>query len=359
MAHIFNDSLDSHAAVADLARKWDAAPTTSQTLSTTTGRLGGVSLTGSSATAQGILSKALPTPHCGVGQDTLFLSASIYMLSTPTNLRHLMSAVNTGPSSTTGSNPAGTLDTWVCVGINVTGQLVLLRNNTVIATADMPLALGAWLRVEMRVANIDDTGGTAEIRLNGVTVIDFTGDLYQVGPKSIYSASFHTSGSWRLDDPQIHNSAGSTMNGFLGDLVMETIRPTGPGTTTQSTPTGAATAWQAVSEVVPNNDTSYAAISTVGSKDTYVYGDLTAGAATATVHAVVATMTARTPGMSPRKIAPVARLAGTETDGAPQAVLIEMTNAYRAEQTVLPRPGGGAWTAAEVNAAEFGWKVTQ
>ena len=359
MAHIFNDSLDSHAVIADFIRKWDAAPTTSQVISTTLGRLGGVCIIPTTASGQGILSKALPAPHCGLGQDALFLSCSIYMLTTPAATRNLMSAVNGGPSTTSGSNPAAGADTWVCAGVNSAGQLVLLRNNVILAPADMPLVMGSWLRVEMRVANIDDVGGTAEIRVNGDTVINFTGDLYQAGAKAIYSASFHSSSSWRFDDPLIHNSAGATMNSFLGDLVMETIRPSGPGTTTQSTPTGSATAWQAISETVPNNDTTYTTLGTVGNKDTYVYGDLSAPAAASTIHAVVATMTARTPGMAARKIAPVARLTGVEADGVPQPVLVEITNAYRAEQTVVPRPGGGTWTPAEVNAAEFGWKLTQ
>lgn len=209
----------------------------------------------------------------------------------------------------------------------------------------------------MRVANLDDSGAVAEVRLNGATEISYTGDLYNAGQKQFYSIAYHTYATWRIDDVLVLDSSGTSLNGFLGDVVMDTVRPTGPGTTTQSTPTGAASSWQAVADVAANGDTSYAAINTVGNKDTYVYGDLPA--TVTTILGVVTTMTTTTRGMAPRKIAPVARLSGTEADGTPQAVLIDLTTGYRTETAVMPRPGGGTWTPAEVNAAEFGWKVTQ
>lgn len=359
MAHIFSDPLDSIAAIADLTYRWDAYTTNTSymSISATAGRLGGPCI-GQTSSNQGLLSKMLPYPLGGVGQDALLLSVSVYLTQTPTAQRSLMSAYNIGPFASTSTIPwTASTETWVTVALDTNNCLTLLRTGTVLATATTPLPLTEWKRVELRVANLDDVGATAEVRVNGETVISYTGDLYTAGAKSLFSVSFHTSTSWRLDDPLILDSSGSTMNGFLGDIVMETLRPTGPGTTTQSTATGAATPWQAVSEVVPNGNTSYASINTVGNKDTYVFAD--SAATSATVHAVVAVTTMKTTGMSPRKVAPVARLSGTEADGTPRGVMIDMTTGYRAEQSIVPRPGGGNWTIAEVNAAEFGWKVTQ
>ncbi|USN15479.1 hypothetical protein KIKIMORA_03370 [Brevundimonas phage vB_BpoS-Kikimora] len=360
MAHIFSDPMDSVTAIADLTYRWDAYTSSSSYMAilATGGRLGGPCINRTSSN-QGMLSKMLPTPLAGVGQDAVICSVSVYLDNTPAVVRPVMSVYNIGPQApTSGSGPwAVATETWITASIDTNNCISLYRTGTLMATATTPLPLTEWKRIEMRVANIDDVGATAEIRVNGETVISFTGDLYTAGAKTVYTVGYHTSTHWRLDDFLILDSSGSTMNGFLGDIVMETLRPTGPGTTTQSTATGAATPWQAVSEVAPNGNTSYTAINTVGNKDTYVFADSTA--TSATVHAVVAVTTMKTTGMSPRKVAPVARLSGTEADGTPRAVMIDMTTAYRAEQSIVPRPGGGNWTIAEVNAAEFGWKVTQ
>lgn len=363
MAYIHSDPLDSvSTTISTLAYRWDAYIPSgfSVAINTTLGRSGGGCLT-TISNNQGYVSKKLPRPLAGVGQDSLFLGVSIYLTgSATTATRSIMSGYNTAPQSNTNSTTAPwatATETWVTVGLDTTNRITLVRTGTVVATAVDPLPLTTWCRIELRVSNIDDEGGMAEVRVNGETVINFTGDLYTAGEKTLYAASFHTSSVWRLDDPMIWDSSGSSVNTFLGDLIMETLRPTGPGTTTQSTPTGAATPWQAVSEAVPNNNTSYTAINTAGHKDTYVFAD--SAAATGVVHAVVAVTTMKTTGMSPRKVVPVARLAGTEANGAPQPVLIDMTTGYRAEQALVPRPGGGNWTLAEINAAEFGWKVTQ
>lgn len=166
-----------------------------------------------------------------------------------------------------------------------TYTLSLLRNTTVIATStadSQPLNPGSWYYVEMS-ATIDSTAGTAVVRVNGNTVISFSGNTRNGGTSTDvdcialgYSPGYGTAGrsnSFLVDDVYICNSLGSTNNTFLGDVQVQTLLPTGAGTSTQLTPIGSASNYANVNDV-PDSDSTYNSSSTAGQRDTYAMGDI-------------------------------------------------------------------------------------
>ncbi|USN14225.1 hypothetical protein PAPPERLAPAPP_05550 [Brevundimonas phage vB_BpoS-Papperlapapp] len=360
----FCDGLDTITTITHLNQRWDTVDTstTYANVSTTLGRAGGTALTnGGGGNVTTLCAKQLPRPLAALGQDAVIYSASIYYISAPIARRLLLTLVNFLPpvsqnTQTPWSSTTST-STWITVSYNTSGRLELLLNGTLLATGTNPMVAGEWKRIEIRVANIDDAGATAEVRVNGVTEISFTGDLFAAGSRQIEAIAYHFTNTHRGDDILVLSSGGSTMNGFLGDLIIDTQRPNGPGATTQSTP-NTGTAWQAVDDIASDGQTTYTAIDTVGNKDTYAYSNMTT--TPTTIHGVVVTTAAQSQGMSPRQFKTLSRLAGVEEEGLAQNVLLDLTANYRFSQdTFATKPGGGAWTRADVDAAEFGWKVTQ
>ena len=104
---------------------------------------------------------------------------------------------------------------------------------------------------------------------------------------------------------------------------------------------------------MPNDDTEYVESSTAGHKDTYAYGNL--ATASGTVYAVQPVPYAKKNDAGPsRSIVSVARLSGTEEDSAVKT--LSTSYAYFGDIRAT-KPGGGQWTIADVNSAEFGVKV--
>lgn len=362
MALIFCDGFDSCAAFTDVVDRWDFGPATSGGFSLTGGRAGGPCLeqgTGNIAPPQ----KMLPTALCQPGGGAaLFVGTSIRVPSYPTSggfraVLYLLNERATPAASDTANRVLALTTLGVQLGSD--GRLSLYRQGvvTAVATGTTVLSLATWYRLEVKIANIDDTGGIFELRINGVVEFSVTdADLYQAGPKEIVAVQIQNN-ACRHDDVLIWDSTGAAPNNFMGDLLIETLRPNGAGTTTQSTP-NTGTAWQAVDEVALDFDTTYTAISTVNNLDTYAYGNM--ATTPAVIHGVVVSAQANSPGMTPRKIKQIAKQGETSIQGPEHSVLLDLTAAYKLEQDFFPtKPGGGAWTKTDVDAAEFGWQVTQ
>lgn len=155
-------------------------------------------------------------------------------------------------------------------------------SGTQIAASSVGALDGNWHYIEV-YAVIHDSTGRLTVKIDGNTVIDFTGDTRNGGTSTNIDAVRFRSGRYvngacvvSIDDFYACDTTGTTNNTFLGDVRVQTMLPNAAGSSTQLTPTGSANNWANVSEV-PYNNATYNASATVGQSDLYGLSDLVAG----------------------------------------------------------------------------------
>jgi hypothetical protein len=196
-----------------------------------------------------------------------------------------------------------------------------------------------------------------EARVNGEVWAAYTGDTK-------YSSTLATANSIRLngfpsaiqvwyDDFYICDATGTVNNGYLGDVRVDAIYPSGVGASAQFTPTGSATNWENVDDASPDDDTSYNASETAGHIDSFTFADLTA--LNASILGVQANILARKDDAGTRLLRAVARVGSTNYEGAD----LTLTDSYIDHRTIWNQnpATASAWTESDINAAEFGYKV--
>jgi hypothetical protein len=210
-----------------------------------------------------------------------------------------------------------------------------------------------WNSFECKVT-LSDTVGVVVVKWNGVTVINLSSqDTKNAGTKTVFDAValLGSSGNIVVDDFYVLNGDGAAPNDFIGDARIRTINPNGAGNYSQFTPTGSATNYQNVDESVPVT-TDYNEDSTVGHRDTYAYSNVPTSA---TIGGIQIGSYAAKSDSGARSEAPVVRIGSTDYDGTTVALTTSYT--YYLQQYNLSPATASAWTASEVNAAEFGIKV--
>lgn len=225
-----------------------------------------------------------------------------------------------------------------------------------------PSLYPTWYFIEMK-ATCDDTTGSVEVRIDGATVINLTGVDTKNGGAGVFNRLVLGNAEFSSDDNNaviddlylLDNSGGSPTNDFLGDCRVEVILPNGNGNSSQfvGSDSDSTDNYLLVDDASPDDDTTYVESATVGNKDTYAYNDLVV--TTGTVYGVQILPYARKSDAGTRKFCTVTRLSGTEVDSADQT-LSTTYNYFPVVQEA--KPGGGVWTIADVNNAEFGEKVT-
>ncbi len=243
------------------------------------------------------------------------------------------------------------------VRIAATGQLRVTRNGTTLATGTTALTAGSIYYIELR-GLINDSTGQYELRINGVTEVSGTSaDTRNGGTGIVDTVVFHTgvdNGSINLlvSDIYICNAAGSLNNTFLGDVKVETLYPTGAGTTTNFTPS-AGSNYQNVDDVTPDGDSTYNTDATAGDKDTFAMGDLATTAGS--VLAVQQIVCCRKDDAGSRTLHTVMRSGGTDYEGGDTAVGDSYANVFGLRET---NPAtSAAFTISDVNGMEAGYKV--
>ena len=232
--------------------------------------------------------------------------------------------------------------------------LTLFRaDGTSLGTATLPTTINTWYYLEMS-GTIADSGGTCVVRINGGTVINFTGDTKNGGTSTNIDAVRYGSigGSvayW--DDIYICNSSGSVNNTFLGEIRVQALLPTGTGSSTQLTPTGSANNWDNVNDI-PGVDTTYNGSPTAAQRDTYALADTTLVGAVAGVQ-VVSRMRKSDAGAASMKAA--VKSGATVAYGTTRTLTATATT-YIDQMETDPNTSA-AWTTTNVNALELGAEV--
>ena len=168
---------------------------------------------------------------------------------------------------------------------------------------------GNWHFIEV-FATINATTGQLIVKVDGVQVINFTGNTKNGGTSTNIDAIRFRTGKYlntpnspiSIDDLYVCDATGATNNTFLGDVRVQSMVPNAAGSSTQLTPTGSANNYANAGDA-PYNDATYNSSSTVGQRDTYALSDLVVGTTTVLATQSVAHMQKSDAGTANAKVA--------------------------------------------------------
>lgn len=253
----------------------------------------------------------------------------------------------------------------VDVVLKENGTLQVTQNGTVLgstSTGAITITAGTFYFLELK-AVIHNSTGSVVLRVNGQTLISATNVKTQttgnawaselllgnVRIQALYAGTPALPNDY--DDVYILDATGpAPHNDFLGDCRVVCLRPVAPDLS-EWTPT-AAPNWECVNETPPNT-TDYNQASTVGQRDRFQYEPLPALVNPA-IYGVQVSLYCTNPDTGPRLIAIHGASAGSEQDGAEQA----LPGAYNYLQDRFARdPAGALWTPTSVTNAAFGYRI--
>lgn len=230
---------------------------------------------------------------------------------------------------------------------NASGAMTNLLGTSAVGV----LPFNSWAYVELKTY-LHGSAGTVVVRVNGVTVLDLTGQNTTVSSTSVSAIALCGMAAW--DDLYICDSSGSTNNDFLGDCRVDAHYPTADGTTHTWTPSTSTVHYSLIDETAPNT-TDYNSTATLNAIDTFVTEDFknTGG----TIYGVQTNLCAIKEDAGVCTMAPVVRPASTDRVGtgfSPSAdSYLYFSNVYE-----LNPETSAAWAESEFNATEFGYKKT-
>jgi hypothetical protein len=232
----------------------------------------------------------------------------------------------------------------------------VFNNGVVIGAGTKPLNPGPWYYIELKTV-IGLVAGSVELRINEVTDIlvnnvrtQNTGNATANRVAWRKPAGYFT--QYNLDDIYILDSTGTRNNNFLGDMKVELIEPSGPGTTTQWTPNPSNVPnWQAALA----DDTSFVQTSVPGAVDTYQYGDLQNIAGN--VAGVAVSVYARNTDATAHALKSVVRQGSTNYEYPTTQIVNDISFHYKSFLYETDPSTAVPWTMGGVNSAEFGVKL--
>lgn len=334
MTLLFVDGFDHYTTNADLAKKYNSVTATYPDLSIGGGRRGGNAIRGAGSwTYQAIKN---------VTQNTTVIVG--FAIKLPTS--------SSGDIIYFGEVAAGIFHTALV--FNGTYLYVNRWGSVNLGTGTHALSANTWYYIEVKMT-IGDTTGGFEVRVNGATDITASnidtrnGGSGYIDRVALDGAIYNA----LMDDFYVCDLNGTTNNNFLGDCRVDTLMPTGDGNYSQFTPSTGTTHYTLVDEIPPNT-TDYVSSATSGDRDSYTFPAL-ANLISPAVHGVQINAAALKSDSGARSLGTMSRLSGTNKDGAGAAMNTSQVYISEIQET---DPSSAAWTVTNVNAAEFGVKVT-
>ena len=241
------------------------------------------------------------------------------------------------------------------VELTAANKIIVKRGDgTTLATGTTTITNATWFYLQIK-AKIHDTTGSVQIKVNGTDEINISGVDTRNGATGVVDNIWMGESSQReYDDMVFMDTSGSSLNDFLLERRIETLLVDGAGATTQWTPSAGAN-FENVDDPISgiDDDTTYNKSSTTGQKDTFSFGNLSGIAGT--ISAVQVNMVTRKDDAGLHSVKPVVRHSGTDYDGT--EVFLPEQYVYK-RQVYTTNPGtSAAWTVANVNAAQFGYKL--
>lgn len=233
---------------------------------------------------------------------------------------------------------------------------------TVLATGTTRIRLNKWNFVEMKVTVANGTGGSIEVRLNGLSEISISSVDTQ-NTAGAYARFINimpqdpVGMSRGLANLYVCDSTGSINNDFLGPCRCQSIVPNAEGSTIQWTPSAGSDNSAMVDELgtgVSDNDTTYVSAVTPGERDLYGYTDLTI--TDPVIFGVTGTIDVRVDSVSPESVCQVANSNGT-ISVLPTKSITSTSYSRRVDILELDPDTSNPWTLAAINALEFGFEI--
>jgi hypothetical protein len=133
----------------------------------------------------------------------------------------------------------------ISLGLTSGGNLQVYRGATIIGTSAAPIAFNTWMYIEIKTT-IDPTGGSVEVRVNEATVLSLVAlntrstansyfTTFQLGTAT-NSSNSSVNPIVQYDDFYFCDTAGTDNNNYLGDVRVETLRPSTVGARNDFTP---------------------------------------------------------------------------------------------------------------------------
>lgn len=233
-------------------------------------------------------------------------------------------------------------------------QISINRNGTTLATAASLIPSSTWYSIEV-TATLNDTTGICKVRVNGTELINFTGDTRNGGTSTnidmVTLSRPASGGNSRFDDLYICDATGvAPHNTFLGDVRINTISPSGPGSDTGFTPSTGAN-YTTVDEL-PYSATDYVTATASGTRDLYAMGDISGNYS---VLGVQNNLIAKKIDAGGTAIKPALKSGATIYYGASKTLT---TGDVTISDTRATDPATSAsWTLSGVNALEAGMEI--
>jgi len=351
------DSFD-HYATADLTEKWTATHSNgggaTQTIAAGSARTGAAGFRAVYSVASGCtssLSKTLAPSGAGFVVGCAFRT-------------------DVAPNVTKGTGILGVWDTGVeqivlvlLADLRLQVRRGSVEAGTAIATSTASVSLNVWAYVEMQGV-IDPSTGSVAVRVNGSEVCSVTGvstratavtqwTAVSIGIQAMVSNVVAVERACEYDDLYVLDGSGAgPLNAFLGDCRVDACLPTGTGATAAWTPSTGAN-WACVDEVPSNDDADYTSSATINQIDSFAVQD---APVSGTVYGVQAVLVARKGDAGAASVASLVRYSGVDYVGSD----LNPGLTYACLRQIYPtNPGtSAAWTFAQFNASEFGYKRT-
>lgn len=208
----------------------------------------------------------------------------------------------------------------------------------------------AWTYIECEY-KIDDSLGYVRLWCNGVQVLNVS-NLNTMGSSKVAN-TFGFRGPYDIFayfDDFYFNSEGTR----LGELKIETIRPTADTATKDFVSNLGGANFEAVDDTTTDLDTSYVSSNTVGAKDYYDMGNIAGNPST--IIGVVPVAIARKDDAGTRTISLNIKSDGSEAKSSELGLSSDYSMVVGDMVAVDPKTGA-AWTPAGVNAAQLGIEV--
>jgi len=239
----------------------------------------------------------------------------------------------------------------IVLNTTTAGTIRVSRYSGWIYETEPVLKTGVWHYLEAK-CRIHNTNGILEVRIDGRTVIDITGDVcygsveqtHYVDLKGKYATDSRP--TW-FDDVYVLTDSGEAPTDFLGDCKVDTIYPSGVGTHAEMTPSSGEN-YECVDEVILD-DTDYVCFSGEnGLRDCYDFQDVSGET---TIHGITVMRGCllETGNVYSR---PLLNVYGNLYSGEEE--VIGGTLGYDNKIYVTDPESGEVWTNEKINKYEFG-----
>jgi hypothetical protein len=239
------------------------------------------------------------------------------------------------------------------LGITSNSEIYIKRDNgTRVATSGPLIKWRRWNYIEVK-ATFDATAGAVELRLNGKTIINLTGQDFQATAGHPHSNNI----SWwyhdyqKLDDIYIIDPNTSGLDDFLGPIVVRRLKPSADSATADFTPSTGTSHFACV-----DNDradaTDYLESSTVNDDELWDYENVPSEIAS--IKAINIETSFAATGAEAKTAASLCKSGTTAVQEVGQRATVE-TDWDQFNDIMETDPDtGSAWTISGLNAAQFG-----